>query len=485
MKIKNIILVLCTSLTFCSCSDWLDVRPNNQVDGEDLFNSGSGYRIALNGIYKQMSSQYLWGEELTWGMADVLGQNYSKSNLGSTDSKYWQACQYRYTDKTLEPVIQSIWSTAYNVIANCNELIKNIESVDPTIFQGKTLERDLIHGEALALRAILHFEILRFFAPSVAADDGKKYIPYYATFPSVSEPYLTVKEVLAKIEKDLEDARNLVQTYDNQEGYKLLMTKEYRFEGGNLVTDIFYASRGFRMSYMAITALQARVFSYAGKTKEAYEAASEVIDYTDDNGNKMFTFTANSTFNTNPKMKDDLIFALSNAKEIELFKAWDNMNEDGGMVSIDYDDYEEILNENANDRRWNESGGMMEEHYDDWYCVLSKKYMDDASYTDLDKRIIPVIRLSEMYYIRGEYLAETDPASGVSELETVATNRGCTAGIFSYVSTLEEYQEAVLKDARKEFLGEGQLYYFYKKYNILPNSKADFIFPLPDNEMVY
>lgn len=67
-----------------------------------------------------------------------------------------------------------------------------------------------------------------------------------------------------------------------------------------------------------------------------------------------------------------------------------------------------------------------------------------------------------MHYIRGEYLAETDPASGALELETVATNRGCTAGIFSYVSTLEEYQEAVLKDARKEFLGEGQLYYFIR-----------------------
>ena len=141
MKIKNIILVLCTSLTFCSCSDWLDVSPNNQVDGENLFNSGNGYRIALNGIYKQMSSQNLWGEELTWGMADVLGQQYTKSNLGSTDSKYWQACQYKYTDKTLEPVIQSIWSTAYNTIANCNELIKNIEGADPSIFQGKTLER--------------------------------------------------------------------------------------------------------------------------------------------------------------------------------------------------------------------------------------------------------------------------------------------------------------------------------------------------------
>lgn len=98
-------------------------------------------------------------------------------------------------------------------------------------------------------------------------------------------------------------------------------------------------------------------------------------------------------------MKDDLIFALSNSKEVELFKAWDNMDEDAGMVSIDYDDYTEILDENANDRRWNESGGMVEIHSDyDWYCVISKKYMDDASYTDLDKRIIPVLRLSEALY---------------------------------------------------------------------------------------
>ena len=57
-----------------------------------------------------------------------------------------------------------------------------------------------------------------------------------------------------------------MQTYDNQKGYKLLMTKSYRFEGGDLVTDMFYASRGFRMSYIAITALQARVFSYAGES---------------------------------------------------------------------------------------------------------------------------------------------------------------------------------------------------------------------------
>ena len=152
---------------------------------------------------------------------------------------------------------------------------------------------------------------------------------------------------------------------------------------------------------------------------------------------------------------------------------------------IDYDTYQEILNENQNDRRWNRDGGMIADFADEYYCVMSKKYTDDASYSEADKRIVPVIRLSEMYYIRGEYLAETDPSAGAGELEMVAQARGCTAGYFDYVSTLSEYQEAVLKDARKEFLGEGQLYYFYKKYNILPARGTDFVFPLPDSELVY
>lgn len=484
MKVRKIILGLCVTLAFCSCSDWLDVSPSNQVDGDDLFNSGNGYRIALNGIYKQVSGQYLWGQELTWGTVDVLAQSYDKSSLGSTNTQYRELASYKYTNKSVEPLIQSIWSTAYNAIANCNELIGNIENADPQIFQGKTLERDLIHGEALALRAMLHFEMLRLFAPSVVADDGKKYIPYYESFPSISESYLTVNEVLAKVKADLEYARQLVQSYDDDGGYKLLMTTDYRFTG-NGMSDIFYACRGFRMNYIAIVALQARVFSYAGETKKAYDAATEVIDYQDGNGNKMFSFTATSDFGTNPKMKDDLILAFSNQKEVELFKNWDDDGEGTGMMMIDYDTYQEILNENQNDRRWNRDGGMIADFADEYYCVMSKKYTDDASYSEADKRIVPVIRLSEMYYIRGEYLAETDPSAGAGELEMVAQARGCTAGYFDYVSTLSEYQEAVLKDARKEFLGEGQLYYFYKKYNILPARGTDFVFPLPDSELVY
>ena len=43
------LLVLCIVTT--GCSDWLNVAPSNQVNEENLFSTGNGYRNALNGVY--------------------------------------------------------------------------------------------------------------------------------------------------------------------------------------------------------------------------------------------------------------------------------------------------------------------------------------------------------------------------------------------------------------------------------------------------
>jgi hypothetical protein len=51
MKKIYAILLLTASLFTTSCSDWLDVAPSNQVNGDKLFEVGDGYRNALNGVY--------------------------------------------------------------------------------------------------------------------------------------------------------------------------------------------------------------------------------------------------------------------------------------------------------------------------------------------------------------------------------------------------------------------------------------------------
>lgn len=50
IRIKNTLYLFLVMLLAGSC-DWLEVSPSNEVNEEDLFAKGSGYRNALNGIY--------------------------------------------------------------------------------------------------------------------------------------------------------------------------------------------------------------------------------------------------------------------------------------------------------------------------------------------------------------------------------------------------------------------------------------------------
>ena len=76
-KIYTIIFVSClAAISFSSCSDWLDVRPADEIKEEYLFETGNGYRTALNGIYRKLATFDLYGSNLSWGLIDGWGQVY-------------------------------------------------------------------------------------------------------------------------------------------------------------------------------------------------------------------------------------------------------------------------------------------------------------------------------------------------------------------------------------------------------------------------
>ncbi len=478
-KIKILYVIL--PLILGACSNWLDVQPSNEVEENDLFNSGSGYRTALNGIYKDMSSTSLWGQELTWGFADVLAGYYPKYHLGHSSMPYNKAVDYLYTDKNLEPVIQNIWSTGYNVIANCNNLITNISKEDTVKFEEKRIERDMIHGEAIACRGFMHFELMRYFAPSLKEAGSDLYMPYFDKFPSLMESYLSVPDMIKKIENDLLEARRIMATTDTLESMLYLLPTSCRYEGTNGPSDIFFNYRGFRMNYTAITAALARLYFYADRLAEAEKMATEVIDFVDEYGAKVFTFTPRVDYAKKTKLYDELIFALSQRKLTENVEKYDETEDSDSHLAMDYWDWVELVDEDAGDRRLSLDGGLVRVFESEEY-VFSRKYYNATDMNDVNKRMIPVIRLSEMYYIRGEYYASMGAFDkAVEELEIVRGARGCTVGRIS-ASSLEEFHDLILNDAKKEFWGEGQLFHFYKKYNVKPSSKADFVLPLPQNE---
>lgn len=487
---KTYILLLASFalLATVSCEKWLDVNPADEVTEENLFKVGTGYRNALNGVYKSLSSSSLYGRELTWGMADFLGQCYQTYNLYG--NVYAEFASYDYTSDDAKSVISSVWGEAYNAIANCNNIIGRIENEPDSKFQGGKLEREMILGEATALRGFIHFVILSYFAPAPVVSDTRNWIPYYETFPSTGEPYLTVDEVLERIIRDMKRGYELVEPFDTYcsddglEDHRKWLQTSYRFYAqqgwSDAPQDPFLAYRGYRMNRAAISALLARVYSYAGEHDLAAAEAQKVIDM-NYNDLKYFEFTDAATVAGDYKMCNDLIFALSDVNLIRNYESYALSPTSTFVLAYDYSN----LFDSGSDYRLTTLINYSS------YSYYPKRYTTPSgsgSSETLD--ILPVIRLSEMYYILAEnYAAKNDYTNATAMLEAVRRGRNCGANMLDGLITDQaSFVTQLLKEVRREYVEEGLIFLFYKKLNDLSLNwyltEESFYFPLPENETV-
>ena len=101
----------------------------------------------------------IYGHQLTYGFLEGLARNY-----------VWHpTSNYNYEDKTVRPTIDAIWNTMYNNVANVNSILKDIKSRKDLFINN---EGDVLEAEALAMRAFMHFDLLRIYAPSLAMNPG-------------------------------------------------------------------------------------------------------------------------------------------------------------------------------------------------------------------------------------------------------------------------------------------------------------------------
>ena len=302
------------------------------------------------------------------------------------------------------------------------------------------------------------------------------------TYPCTFKEYSSNREVLDRSIADLQAAKELVKPFDTAEERAYWMTTNARienFEGsgvGNPPSDIFFTYRGYRMNYYAICAALARAYNYAGpydaeNYKRAFDETQPIIDGAYE-GNPYFTFTYPSTGNT--RLYHDVIFCLSNQKTVTNYSdaTADNTKfyiNDASYLFDDQSDvrYAVLLNTTS-------------------YNVLSLKYSDESNSYCAD--LLPVLRLSEMYYIRAEYYYTIgDNVKAADEIDVVREGRNCSKGKYSQVIASDPegwFGPEIVKEANREFVGEGQLFYYYKRLGIDPDYvyAANFVFPLPDSE---
>lgn len=474
-----------------SCTNWLDVTPKDTIAEDDLFKVATGYKNAINGVYKQISGTSLYGRELSWGLVDALGQCYEAYSLNPSSPYGVVANKYDYKNQRVKDCISGVWSKAYNSIANCNNILGRIDGEADSKFKEGKLEKELIKGEALALRAFIHFDMVRLFAAAPIKESSEKYIPYYENYPSTGEPNESVDVLMAKVIRDLKQAQELVARFDTLDrDHRIWLAPNIRFtttgSASNLFsTELFFSHRGYRLNYLAITAILARAYNYVGEHSKAVEEAQKVIDFKTSESNSAFVFTESTRVESNRKLSDDVIFTLSYLKLYNDYAIFTTeSNDDVNRTPLNIGNYYSMFDDAGDYRKklLSQIG----------YKYTSNKNMKPtvlSTESSMVEDMLPIVRMSEMHFIIAEKCAaEGDFAGAAAAMDVVRGGRNCTIGnLFIYDN--DSFISEMLNEVKREFFGEGQLFFYHKKFNSMPGysmpSDESFILPRPENEDIH
>ncbi|MCH4553056.1 RagB/SusD family nutrient uptake outer membrane protein [Aestuariibaculum lutulentum] len=474
------IVALITLLMLVSCDDYLDVKPEDKLLEEQVFESEASILNALNGIYTNMTKNSTYGGNLTMTAVEALGQRYKVAN---TSHDWNLIANYDYESSRAISVFNAIWADQYVNILNINNFIAGIEANPGTLDPDK---ESMVLGEAYGLRAMLHFDLLRLFGPVYTVNPDKESIPYYDNNSGDTEPLLPATEVMARVLSDLEKAETFLANDIIIEYGPLDIGL------GVIIDDLskYYLSRQYRFNYYAAKALQARVHLYAGNTTEAYNAATFVIE----NASEWFPWTDEADIFTeaaNPdrSFSNEIVFGLINTAMYDRHRSYFAPSVvDNKILTADEFNLEQVFEFNTLDYRYNSTWQQPGSGAKPYKTFLKYADVNDNRTTFRFKQSL--IRLTEMYYIAAE--TETDSVKALQYINTVRNNRGLQS-----LTTADNIQNEILKEYRKEFYGEGQLFFYYKRLNVqsIPSGTSgvspyqmgadQYVVPLPTSETEY
>lgn len=462
---KNIRIIIISLLLpgFFSCKKWLDVRPATEIRQENMFETETGFKEALFGVYVKMGSAALYGGTQTMTVMDVLAQYY---NVQDFSNKYANYGKYDYRNIDVRATLDAVWNGQYECIANINNLLAATDE-HKQVFTGQ--HYNLIKGEALGLRAFLHFDLLRLYGPVIATGAGNKAIPYVTTFGKLVTPVSTATAVIDKCLQDLDAADSLLK-----------VQQELFYSD----PDVFQSYTRNHFNYWAVQALRARIYLYKGDKAKALQYAKAVIDQ------EIFPFgdpnTFNASYNQDRTFSTEHVFALqvSNLKTLydPDFKPSSTNSVSIYQLPAVVDDIFEVSKGGATDYRYRYLTARQGS------VVLFTKFQQDVNGSLEILGQVPLIKLPELYYIAAE--STPDKIAAIGYLNAIRSKRG----LVTLPETLDDsaFRDELTKEYTKEFCSEGQLFFYFKRLNrtqiprtSVQMSDATYVLPLPENEVEF
>lgn len=411
-----------------SCDDELEINPEDNLTEESAFQSEFAIRGVTIGLYGQARE------------VDALnGNRYAFTGIQSDEQTFVGSFAtlvdvFEFRTQATNTNTQEFWDEGYEIINNANFLITKVPNLNILGFTKE--EKDVIVGQAKFMRAMMYFEMTRVYAQPFQFNNGNNLsVPIvlkpFETGTPIEDfqlPRATLNQVHDLIIQDLEDAIKLLPVSLSQDPNKIDNT---------------------RASKDSAKALLARLRLYREEWSEAAKLANEVIN----SGSYKFA-TNYSFFKT---LSNESIFVLANTSTDGAYGGSGLHNfanpSPSGRGDLYYSDFL------VNSLKKGTAAASNTEGKDLRLVQLSRQGNDGNG----NKRIfqnkigsegkdpLPVIRITEMYFIRAEANLRGGLSVGDTPLNDINRIRSRAGLVDLTTVTLEN----ILEERLKEFASEG------------------------------
>ncbi|GAA4305265.1 RagB/SusD family nutrient uptake outer membrane protein [Compostibacter hankyongensis] len=445
---KSIIWVILLTMTACHKLEYL---PADQLDISQVAGSPEGLQSILNGVYARLKQR-------NYVRHRVVMQEYpSDQEVWVKNSGDHSQQIYSYQCTVNNSVASQFWKQAYYGIYEANVLIAAIKD-------DAAKEQLQIKGEALFLRALMHYDLVRAFSRPYSQDPEKNLGVMIRDNTDVNAlpPRSTVKDTYAFIEGDLLKAAELMTVHKPS----------------------IYASRE------TARALLARLYLYMGENDKAIQYADMVIN--SGQYHLLETEAFGAYFTQLPESNPETIFAIKLTENENMGKTaiGSLYTSDGGgwgeiMASPTY---LRLIYKNKNDERIKflnpvyvhdqsgqkipsatEPSGYEVEKRDGYSKYYIEKYSNEGGIPLLSSPI--VIRLAEMYLIKAEAYAKLGQDEDALDMVNLIRKRAGLSGDQLYTAgDLKGYPtvlDAVLGERNLELAWEG-----HRSFDLFRNGRS-------------
>ena len=425
--IAIILFVIIMTGGLAACKKWVDVDAPLQVNENTVFANEQGFRDVLNGVYLKMGDSSLYGRELTFGLLSIMGRSYDTSITPAIKNVYYQGARYNFQDADVKACFARTWESMYQCIANLNYLLANLDSRQNLLGNNY----NAFKGEALALRAFLYFDLARMFAPSPAVDPNGVAVPYVTKVSPYEAPVLSTSAVIDSCIAELITAQSLLNISD--------------------VTTTHLTNWGVR-------GLLARIYLYKGDLVNARSYAIGLIN------SKQFPLAVN---NTDPMFQKEHLFSLYNSPST-IFTLYKSVMSSTPPLALTLAGQATLFTTGSG-----ASSDLRRIFNDPTSGSTTGTLISPRKCWGNTANVLPMIKMAEMYYIAAESAtALLDSVTATSLMDSVRVHRNLAKYSVEPLKR-DSLTVEIGKEYQKEFLSEGQVFYFYKRKN-LPFSTLPF-----------